>query len=478
MKEMSDRLFLWGELLNRHNFVVLIWNMKGEEGYPGLEYVSENIRNYGYEADEFLEKNILWMDLVDEVDRNRVNQEGCDFLLHVMGTLCQQYRIVTKDGRRLWVEADSCYIESKTEDTAYVETVIRDVTGSKEREMALLENQMTLQKEIFAYMENKSEKSFKEKLTEFIKEQKIETLQAAFSDIYGIHAAIIGRDYCFYTHMTGPKEEEGIFYDLAELRSFRKKISRLEEILDTGQRNIILSMQHPNIKISGVPIFYNKKYVATWVISCLEGKDMEEILKILEFIRIMSETISEHFVQYSGEMSVKDFAFERYRLQKKLQMQETLLELHDEMEDKTPEERVYLCLRKAGETSRSGRCALYESVPNSIYAKCVCSWMTNEAGWNTLEREMYSVQALPYPGILFRDEEQVILNSVCTPKEWMDTMNDLYASAAVLMPIQWNGRKGFLCFQEIGEERVWEEEYLWFFAIVKKIIEKALLKSE
>ena len=241
--------------------------------------------------------------------------------------------------------------------------------------------------------------------------------------------------------MTGPKEEEGIFYDLAELRSFRKKISRLEEILDTGQRNIILSMQHPNIKISGVPIFYNKKYVATWVISCLEGKDMEEILKILEFIRIMSETISE-------------------------------------MEDKTPEERVYLCLRKAGETSRSGRCALYESVPNSIYAKCVCSWMTNEAGWNTLEREMYSVQALPYPGILFRDEEQVILNSVCTPKEWMDTMNDLYASAAVLMPIQWNGRKGFLCFQEIGEERVWEEEYLWFFAIVKKIIEKALLKSE
>ena len=61
MKEMSDRLFLWGELLNRHNFVVLIWNMKGEEGYPGLEYVSENIRNYGYEADEFLEKNYGWI---------------------------------------------------------------------------------------------------------------------------------------------------------------------------------------------------------------------------------------------------------------------------------------------------------------------------------------------------------------------------------------------------------------------------------
>ena len=95
-----------------------------------------------------------------------------------------------------------------------------------------------------------------------------------------------------------------------------------------------------------------------------------------------------------------------------------------------------------------------------------------------MEREMYSVQALPDPRILFGDQEQVILNSVCTPKEWMDTMKDLYASAAVLMPVAWRGKKGFLCFQEIGEGRVWEEEYLWLFTTIKKIIEKALLKWE
>ena len=95
-----------------------------------------------------------------------------------------------------------------------------------------------------------------------------------------------------------------------------------------------------------------------------------------------------------------------------------------------------------------------------------------------MEQEMYSVQALPNPEALLRGQEIIVLNSIHVPKEWLDTMSDLYASAAVIMPIEWEGKQGFLCFQEIGQERVWEEEFLWFFRVIKKIIEKVLLKSE
>ncbi len=478
MEHILDGLLMWKDMLDRHDFVVFLWNMKGEDGYPYLEYVSENICKYGYQAEEFLENEIDWMDLVSEADRDRVNQQACNFLLRASENMRQEYRVVTKAGETLWVEADACYIKGDSGESTYVETVIRDVTESKNKEWALLENQAALQNEIFSYMESRTERSFKEALIDLLKEQKIEALQAAFCEIYGIHAAIIGRDYYFYTHMTGPKEEEGIFYDVAELSSFRKKINRLEEILDSGQRNVILSMNSPGIKISGVPIFYKEEYVATWVVSCLEGKQVEDILKVLEFMRIMSEVITEHYNQFTGEASVKGSAFERYRLQRKVKMQEKLLELYDEIEEGTPAEKLVWCLRKAGETSNSGRCALYETVSGSVYARCVCSWMTQEAPWSETEREMYSVQALPNPCSLLKDQEMVVLNSIRVPKEWLDTMNDLYASAAVLMPIEWNGKKGFLCFQEIGETRVWEEEYLWLFTVIEKIIEKVLLKSE
>lgn len=478
MEQMSEGLLLWRNMLLRHDCTMIIWEMKNEEGDSRLECISANVQKYGYSSDEFLDGSVAWLDLILEEDRARVNQEGCQFLLRAEGNLVQEYRIVTKEGKIIWVEADSCYIVDNNGESAHVETLVRNIHKNKERERILLNNQEAIQKELIAYMETSSQKGFKENLIDFIKEQRLETLQAAFSEIYGIHVALIGRDYYFYTHMTGPKEEEGIFYDLAELQSFRKKIDRLESILDTGQRNVILSMQSPGIRISGVPVFYKEEYVATWIVCCLSGKSTEDILRILEFMRIMSETISEHYSHHIGQLSAKGYAFERYRLQKRVLMQEKLLELYDEMEDMAKKEKLSLILKKAGETSNSGRCTLYEAVPNSIYARCVVSWITQEAPWNQMEREMYSVQALPNPEALLKGQEIIVLNSIHVPKEWLDTMSDLYASAAVIMPIEWEGKQGFLCFQEIGEERVWEEEFLWFFRVIKKIIEKVLLKSE
>lgn len=477
MKQEKKELLMWQDMLQRHECVILTWNMRGGEGYPEMEYVSENISMYGYNAQEYLDGKNDWSDIIYEEDRSRVAKEGCQFLLRASGRLLQEYRICTKAGEIIWVQSDSCYLQGEDGDSAYVETVIRNINAFKERERLLLENQYSLQQEIFSYMDVAAKKSFKDNLIDFIKEQKIETLQAAFSEIYGIHAAVIGRDYYFYTHMTGPRGEAGIFYDVAELRSFRKKINILEEILDSGQRNVILSMQNPDIKIAGVPIFYKNEYVATWAMCCLEEKETEDILKILEFMRIMAETISEYYSNHMGAMSARGYAFERYRLQKKVKMQEVMLELYNEMMDKTRQEQLLLILKKAGEASNSTRCALYEAVPNSIYARCIGSWMTEKGSFSLMEREIYDVQALPNPGVLLK-EEAVVINSIRIPEEWSSTINDLYASAAVLVPMEWNGKTGFLSFMEIGEERVWEEECIWFFGEIEKIIQKVLLKSE
>ncbi len=80
MEHMPKGLLMWNDMLGRHDLVVFLWNMKGEDGYPYLEYVSENVCKYGYMAEEFLDNEIDWMALVSEVDRNRVDQQACNFL--------------------------------------------------------------------------------------------------------------------------------------------------------------------------------------------------------------------------------------------------------------------------------------------------------------------------------------------------------------------------------------------------------------
>ena len=465
------------ELLQRHKEVLVIWDMMSGDTYPVLKYVSDNVSAYGYSAQAHMEGRVNWIDMVHVEDRPRVEHEGSQFLLKATGRLVQEYRIVTKTGEILWVQADSCYMKAGDADSAYVETVIRNIDASKRRERELLENQRALQNEIFTYMDAIQESSFEENLTDFIKEQRIETLQAAFAEIYGIHAALISRDYHFYTRMTGPRAEAGIFYDVAELRDFRRKIAMLEEMLEAGQRHVILSMQNPNIKITGVPVFHKKEYVATWVLCCLEEKKSEDILKVLEYMRIMAETISGHYRNHVSGMSAKGYAFERYRLQKQVLLQGRLLEIYGDIQGMELQQKLMHIMKAAGETTACTRCALYEALQNSVYARCMVSWMQEHTSFNLMERELYSVQALPNPGVLLQNEA-VVLNSIHVPREWQSTMNDLYASAAVLIPVKWSGKTGFLAFLEIGEERVWEEEAIWFLKEIKKIIEKVLLKSE
>lgn len=475
VKQVKKELPAWSDMLCRHDYVLFIWDVKS--GYPKMEYVSENISVYGYSAQDYLEGKINWVDMIHEEDRSRVNREMCQFLLRASGRTLLEFRICTKTGGTVWLQADCYYMQGENSDSVYVEAVVRDISTVKEKERTLLENQISIQKEIYSYMDEAENKSLKENLANFVKGRKMEELQAVFSEVYGVHAAIIGKDYYFYTRMTGPREEAGIFYDVAELRSFHRKINTLEEILESGQRNVILSMKNPDIKITGVPIFYANEYVATWVLCCLEEKETEKLLKILEFVRIVAESLSEYWSKRTGELSARSYAFERYRLQKKIEMQEILLELYDEMLDMPYREQLLLVLKKAGEITNSTRCALYETLPSSIYARCIGSWMTENTGFNLMEREMYDVQALPDAGILLK-EEPVVINSIHIPEKWNNTMTDLYASAAVLMPMEWSGKKGFLSFVEIGEERVWEEDCIWFFGEIKKIIQKVLLKSE
>ena len=51
--------------------------------------------------------------------------------------------------------------------------------------------------------------------------------------------------YSCTNNMSGPKEE-GIFYDIQELGSFRRKVEELNEALAVGRKEAILLLNNPS----------------------------------------------------------------------------------------------------------------------------------------------------------------------------------------------------------------------------------------
>ena len=82
--------------------VIFIWNNKADEP---LEYVSENISQFGYTQDDFLKKvkPVLWKEVIHEDDLERGQTETLQFRDQNKTSFVMRYRIHTKSGEVRWV---------------------------------------------------------------------------------------------------------------------------------------------------------------------------------------------------------------------------------------------------------------------------------------------------------------------------------------------------------------------------------------
>ncbi len=462
----------------RHGIVIMFWKMRGEDNESCPMYISDNIASYGYEAEMFLEKKICWADIIYEADRKKAQQESYQNIINASNRFVQEYRILKKDNTIVWIHADVSIIRDNYKQAQYIETIITNINESKLYERRLLQGQREMQQEMEANREVAKKMTVEDRLTELIKEQRIELLQNTFTEIYGVHAAIVGLDYHFYTNMSGPKEE-GIFYDIQELGSFRRKVEELNEALAVGRKEAILLLNNPSIKIAGVPIMYKEKQIATWIMCCLANRQTQEILKVLKFMRTLTDNMSEYYGNYMGSVSLKGYALERLKLKNMISMQEKILDIYDKIQDISSEElSVQTIFQMTGKMMEIERIAIYKYMKNSIYCKCEQEWVRQDILEDPDLMAFISVKAMPSPQKILEKQEIAVINSIWIPREWQDTFEDLNAKAVVILPIKFGENSGFICFLEELEDRVWKEEEIEFFKKIQKIIEKVLLKSE
>lgn len=116
--------------------VAFLW--RAEEGWP-VEYVSENVRRWGYTAEQMVSGQTSFSSIVHKDDLPRVAAEVGAHVAAGRDEFRQEYRIVTASGETAWVE-DETWVRRGTDGrVTHFQGVCMDVTERRRAQLALVD---------------------------------------------------------------------------------------------------------------------------------------------------------------------------------------------------------------------------------------------------------------------------------------------------------------------------------------------------
>ncbi|MEI7894576.1 MAG: PAS domain S-box protein, partial [Myxococcales bacterium] len=113
------------------NSPTILFRRRATDRWP-VAFVSRNVRQLGYSADDLLSDGGGYLGLIHPDDRDRVVREVADFAAAGLDRFQQEYRLLTKDGRARWVD-DRSRIERDGHGTVtHFQAVVLDISERKE----------------------------------------------------------------------------------------------------------------------------------------------------------------------------------------------------------------------------------------------------------------------------------------------------------------------------------------------------------
>lgn len=113
-----------------------------------LVYVSENISQWGYEAQNFLSGINTYKDVIHPDDYDRVGEELLHYKEKNVEEYRQEYRIVTMDGITRWVSDETSVVRDDEGVPLYNQGVLLDITRRKVVEEALIASEFKFRRTI------------------------------------------------------------------------------------------------------------------------------------------------------------------------------------------------------------------------------------------------------------------------------------------------------------------------------------------
>lgn len=117
------------QLIVNRSPVILFRRKAGED--KQLEYISDNLRNFGYTPKEFFNGEISFKDIVYENDMDQLKEEVQRFADADLEEYTQQYRIMTKSGEIRWVDDQTSVVRDDTGTKIHNQGILIDITDRK-----------------------------------------------------------------------------------------------------------------------------------------------------------------------------------------------------------------------------------------------------------------------------------------------------------------------------------------------------------
>lgn len=109
--------------------VVFIW--RPEKNWP-VEFVSDNISQFGYKVEDFTSGKILYGDIIHPLDLDRVKREVDRAYKEGFSDFSNEYRILTKTGQVRWVDERTTIHHDRRGAVSYLQGVFVDITERRQ----------------------------------------------------------------------------------------------------------------------------------------------------------------------------------------------------------------------------------------------------------------------------------------------------------------------------------------------------------
>ncbi|WMW24739.1 GAF domain-containing protein [Methanolobus sediminis] len=116
------------KVVNDSPVTIFIW--KPEERWP-VEFVSENVKQFGYSSEEFLSGRLKYEDIIHPDDIERVHREVTEYSETCVDNFVQEYRILTPSGETRYVDDRTIIRRDESGNIQYYEGIILDISQRK-----------------------------------------------------------------------------------------------------------------------------------------------------------------------------------------------------------------------------------------------------------------------------------------------------------------------------------------------------------
>ncbi len=128
-RDQTEEALRMADVIIDNSPAILFRRLAGDE--PRLVYVSDNIRQMGYTAEEFLNGKITFRDTVYPDDMEKLGEEITYYAEKDVEEYTQVYRMVTKSGDVRWVEDQTSVVRDADGNKIYNQGVLVDITERK-----------------------------------------------------------------------------------------------------------------------------------------------------------------------------------------------------------------------------------------------------------------------------------------------------------------------------------------------------------